>query len=160
MRAALASGQRHTARKARIEDGDQRYQIYANDQANTADDYRPLIIAYRNGAPVRLSDVGRSHRFGREISAMPGLANGKPAVLMILYRQPGANIIETVDRVKALLPQLQASTRPATSTSPSPSTARRRSAPSLHDVEMHADDRDRSGDPGGLRVPAQRRARR
>ena len=70
-----------------------------NDQLRTADEYRPLIVAYRNGAPVRLADVAEVERLGRG-PAHRGLANGKPPVLVIIYRQPGANIIETVDRVR------------------------------------------------------------
>ena len=111
VRAALASANAHSP-KGGIDVGDQRYQIYANDQANKANDYKSLIVAYRNGAPVHLSDVGEVTD-GVENLRNAGLANGKPAVLIILYRQPGANIITTVDLVKALLPQLQASISPA-----------------------------------------------
>ncbi|MDB5611075.1 MAG: nodulation protein [Bradyrhizobium sp.] len=111
VRAALASANAHSP-KGGIDVGDQRYQIYANDQANKAADYQSLIVAYRNGAAVHLSDVGEVTD-GVENLRNSGLANGKPAVLIILYRQPGANIISTVDRVKALLPQLQASISPA-----------------------------------------------
>jgi multidrug efflux pump len=111
VRAALSSANAHSP-KGGIDVGDQRYQIYANDQANKANDYKSLIVAYRNGAPVHLSDVGEVTD-GVENLRNAGLANGKPAVLIILYRQPGANIITTVDLVKALLPQLQASISPA-----------------------------------------------
>jgi multidrug efflux pump len=111
VRAALASANAHSP-KGGIDVGDQRYQIYANDQANKAVDYQSLVIAYRNGAAIHLSDVGEVTD-GVENLRNSGLANGKPAVLIILYRQPGANIISTVDRVKALLPQLQASISPA-----------------------------------------------
>ena len=111
VRAALASANAHSP-KGGIDVGDQRYQIYANDQANKAADYQSLIVAYRNGAAVRLSDVGEVTD-GVENLRNAGLANGKPAVLIILYRQPGANIISTVDAVKALLPQLKASISPA-----------------------------------------------
>ena len=111
VRAALASANAHSP-KGGIDVGDQRYQIYANDQANKADDYKSLIVAYRNGAPVRLSDVGEVTDWVENLRNA-GLANGKPAVLIILYRQPGANIISTVDLVKALLPQLRASISPA-----------------------------------------------
>ena len=107
VRAAIASANAHSPKGA-IEDGARRYQLYANDQANTPDDYKPLIIAYRNGAPVRLGDVANIEE-GQENRRNAGLANGKLAVLVILYRQPGGNIIETVDRVDALLPQLRAS---------------------------------------------------
>src|SRR5215469_8864700 len=111
VRAGLASANAHSP-KGGIDVGDQRYQIYANDQANKADDYKRLIVAYRNGAAVHLSDIGEVTD-GVENIRNAGLANGKPAVLIILYRQPGANIISTVDRVKALLPTLRASVSPA-----------------------------------------------
>jgi len=111
VRAALASANAHSP-KGGIDVEGQRYQIYANDQANKADDYKSLILAYRNGAPVHLSDVG-DVTDSVENLRNAGLANGKPAVLIILYRQPGANIISTVDLVKALLPQLRASISPA-----------------------------------------------
>jgi multidrug efflux pump len=111
IRAALSSANAHSP-KGGIDVGQQRYQIYANDQANKANDYKPLIVAYRNGAPVRLTDVGEVTD-GVENLRNAGLANGKPAVLIILYRQPNANIISTVDLVKGLLPQLKASVSPA-----------------------------------------------
>jgi multidrug efflux pump len=111
VRAALASANAHSP-KGGIDVGDQRYQIYANDQANKAADYLSLIVAYRNGAAVHLSDVGEVTD-GVENLRNSGLANGKPAVLVILYRQPGANIISTVDLVKGLMPQLRASISPA-----------------------------------------------
>ncbi len=111
VRAALSSANAHSP-KGGIDVGDERYQIYANDQANKADDYKSLIVAYRNGAAVHLSDVGEVTD-GVENLRNAGLANGKPAVLLILYRQPGANIISTVDAVKALVPTLKASISPA-----------------------------------------------
>jgi multidrug efflux pump len=111
VRAALASANAHSP-KGGIDVEGQRYQIYANDQANKAEDYKSLILAYRNGAPVHLSDVG-DVTDSVENLRNAGLANGKPAVLLILYRQPGANIISTVDLVKALMPQLRASISPA-----------------------------------------------
>jgi multidrug efflux pump len=111
VRAALASSNAHSP-KGGIDVGDQRFQIYANDQANKAADYRTLILAYRNGAAVHLSDVG-DVTDSVENLRNAGLANGKPAVLIILYRQPGANIISTVDLVKGLMPQLSASISPA-----------------------------------------------
>ena len=107
VRAALASANAHSPKGA-LENGDRRYQIYTNDQANHAVDYRPLIIAYRNGSAVHLTDVAEVDDSVENLRNQ-GLANGKPAVLVILYRQPGANIIDTVDRVNAILPQLRAS---------------------------------------------------
>jgi multidrug efflux pump len=107
VRAALASANAHSPKGA-IEDGDRLFQIYTNDQANHAADYKPLVVAYRNGAPVRLTDVGEV-KDSVENLRNQGLSNGQPAVLVFLYKQPGANIIDTVDRVKAILPQLEAS---------------------------------------------------
>jgi multidrug efflux pump len=106
VRAALASANANSPKGA-IESSDHRYQIYTNDQATHAADYRPLVIAYRNGAAVQLSDVAEVQDSVEDLRN-EGLANGKPAVLVILFRQPGANIIDTVDRVKAELPHLQA----------------------------------------------------
>ena len=92
-----------------ILDGDIRHwQIAANDQANKAVDYRPIIVAYRNGAAVRLTDIATVTDSVQDLRNA-GLADGRPAVLLLIRRQPGANVIETVDRVKALLPILQAS---------------------------------------------------
>ncbi|MGY3605159.1 MULTISPECIES: efflux RND transporter permease subunit [unclassified Bradyrhizobium] len=111
VRAALASANAHSP-KGGIDVGERRYQIYANDQADKADDYKSMVIAYRNGAAVHLSDVGEVTDSVENLRNA-GLANGKPAVLIILYRQPNANIISTVDLVKALMPQLKASVSPA-----------------------------------------------
>ena len=107
VRAALSSANAHSPKGA-IEPGDQHYQIYTNDQVTKAADYLPLVVAYRNGAPVRLPDIA-SVSDSVENLRNQGLSNGDPAVLVILYRQPNANIIDTVDRVTASLPQLQAS---------------------------------------------------
>ena len=106
VRAAIAAANANTP-KGGLEIGEQRYQIYVNDQATKAEEYRSLIIAWRNGAPVRLSDVAEVIDSVENIRN-EGRANGKRSVLAILYRQPGANIIETVDTVKAMLPELQA----------------------------------------------------
>jgi multidrug efflux pump len=107
VRAALASANANSPKGA-VEDGPFHYQLYTNDQASRADQYRGLVIAYRNGAGVRLSDVAEVDDSVENLRNA-GLANGKPAVLVILYRQPGANIIDAIDNVKAVLPQLQAS---------------------------------------------------
>src|ERR1700724_2399359 len=85
----------------------QAYTIGANDQLISSNSYRPLIIAYRNGAPVRLSDVAAVLE-GVENVQQAAWANQNPAVILNIQRQPGANIIAVVDRVKKLLPQLQA----------------------------------------------------
>ena len=81
--------------------------IDANDQLRSADEYRSMIVAYRNGSPVRLSDVADVVD-GAENSKLAAWANEMPAVIVNVQRQPGANVIEVVDRIKRLLPQLQA----------------------------------------------------
>ena len=83
-----------------------------NDQLFTADEYRPLIVAYNNGGPVRLGDVADVEDSVADVRNL-GLANGKPGVLVVIFRQPAANVIETVDRVRALMPYLQSSISPA-----------------------------------------------
>ncbi|WJF91236.1 efflux RND transporter permease subunit [Paraburkholderia bonniea] len=107
VRAALAAANANSPKGA-IEFGPNRVQIYTNDQASHAAQYRDLVIAYRNGAAVRLSDVAEVVDSVEDLRNL-GLMNGKRSVLVILYRQPGANIIETIDRVKSMLPQLRAS---------------------------------------------------
>ena len=106
VRAALASANANSP-KGTIDDGGQRYQIYTNDQSTKAADYAPLIIAYRNGAAVKLSDVAQVTDSVEDVRNL-GLSNGQPSVLIIMFRQPGANIIDTIDSVKAELPHLEA----------------------------------------------------
>jgi len=83
------------------------YQINANDQLLTVEDYERLIVTFRNGAPVRMSEVARVVN-GAENSRLGALANLTPAIILTVQRQPGANVISTVDAIKARLPQLQA----------------------------------------------------
>ncbi len=94
--------------KGVIEGGERRWQILANDQAKQAADYLPLIIAYRRGAPLRLADVAQVVDSVQDLRNA-GSSDGRPSVLIVITPQPGANIIETVERVKALLPQMRAS---------------------------------------------------
>jgi multidrug efflux pump len=94
--------------KGALEQGDRHWQIGANDQARTAADYAPLVVAWRNGAPVRLSDVADVIDSVQDLRNA-GLANGKPSVQLLVRREPGANVIDTVDQVIALIPQLKAS---------------------------------------------------
>jgi multidrug efflux pump len=94
--------------KGVIEDGSQRYQIYTNANGRNAANYRHLVVAWRDGAAVRLSDVAEVNDAVEDLHT-EGLFNGQPAVIVIVTRQPEANIIETVDAVKAILPQLRAS---------------------------------------------------
>jgi len=105
--AAIAATNANQA-KGFVEDGGRRWQVAANDQALHSNDYLPLIISYRNGAPVRLGDVGDVVDSVENIRTAAS-TNGVPAVLVQITRQPGANIIETVDRITAALPALQAS---------------------------------------------------
>jgi multidrug efflux pump len=107
VRAALSAANANSPKGA-IEAGPRRYQVYVNDTATTAADYQSLIVAYRNNAPVRLSDVGTISD-GVENVRNLGLADGKPAVLLVVHRQPGANVISVIDRIKAKLPEMQAS---------------------------------------------------
>ena len=106
VRAALASANANSP-KGTIDDGNQRYQVYTNDQSTKAADYAPLVVAYRNGAAVQLSDVAAVNDSVEDVRNL-GLSNGQPSVLVIVFRQPGANIIETIDSVKEALPHLQA----------------------------------------------------
>src|SRR5512132_1653084 len=84
--------------KGSLEAGDRHWQIYANDQAKKAVDYLPLIVAYRNGAAVKLTDLGEVVDSVQDLRNA-GSSNGKPSVLIIISRQPNANIIETVDSI-------------------------------------------------------------
>jgi multidrug efflux pump len=133
VRAALASANANSPNGA-IEQGDQRLQLDTNDQATHAADYRSLIVAYRKGRPTLLSDIAEVVDSVEDVRNA-GFINGKPAVLLIVYRQPGANIIETANRIKKSIPFLQASipgdTR-ITVTSDRTATIRT----SLHDTEL------------------------
>jgi hydrophobe/amphiphile efflux-1 (HAE1) family protein len=93
--------------KGTLSAGDKRWTISTNDQLRTSKDYLPLVINYQSGAALRLADVANVQDAVEDIRTA-GMVNGKPSVMVILFRQPGANIIETVDSVRALLPQLQA----------------------------------------------------
>ncbi|TMB38898.1 MAG: multidrug efflux RND transporter permease subunit [Deltaproteobacteria bacterium] len=107
VRSALAAANANRP-KGELANGTTAWKISANDQLLRAAQYRPLIVAHRQGAAVHLSDVAEVQDSVEDLRTT-GIANGKPGVLIIMFRQPGANIIATVDRVKALLPQLRAS---------------------------------------------------
>ncbi|WP_449412284.1 multidrug efflux RND transporter permease subunit [Pandoraea soli] len=94
--------------KGALEEGDQRWQILANDQAKTAKDYLPVVVSYRDGRPVRLSDVADVVDSVQDLRNA-GSVNGKPSVVLIITTQPGANIINTVDGINKILPVLRAS---------------------------------------------------
>ena len=94
--------------KGLVEDGERVWWLYANDQARSAAEYLPLIVAYRNGAAVRLPDVAEVKDSVQDIRNA-GEANGRPAVLLIINREPNANILQTVQRIRDLVPFLTAS---------------------------------------------------
>src|SRR6202007_1936900 len=106
LRTALANANVNQA-KGTFDGPQQSYTIGANDQLLNGDTYRPIIVAYRNGGPVRVADVA-TVTDGVENALQAAWANQQPAVLLNIQRQPGANIIGVVDRIKKLLPQLQA----------------------------------------------------
>ncbi|HUH66157.1 MAG TPA: multidrug efflux RND transporter permease subunit [Syntrophales bacterium] len=93
--------------KGQLANGEKTWEIKTNDQMHKAELYRPIIVAYQSGAAVKLSDVA-DVQDSVEDMRNAGLVNGKPAVMVIVFRQPGANIIESVDRVVEILPQLEA----------------------------------------------------
>ena len=107
VRTALAATNQHSPKGA-VEDGVRQLQLYDNDQARHAADYQDLVVTWRDGAPVHLSDLGEV-RDSVEDLRNQGIFNGKPSVVVIITKQPGANIVQTVDRIKLILPQLTAS---------------------------------------------------
>jgi hydrophobe/amphiphile efflux-1 (HAE1) family protein len=108
VRPVLATATTNAA-KGSINGERQSFTIAANDQITRADDFNDVIIAYRNGAPIRVRDVGRAVHGpqDRNISAVMGSRGAvKPSVVLLVFKQPGANVVETVDHVKAALPRL------------------------------------------------------
>ena len=106
VRSVLSSANANTP-KGHFSDDQHTWEVGANDQIFNPVDYEPLIVAYRNGSAVRISDIGQAVT-GPEDLRNAGYANGKPSVLVIIFRQPNANIIDTVDGIRAALPQLKA----------------------------------------------------
>ncbi|MGO8791929.1 MAG: multidrug efflux RND transporter permease subunit [Terriglobia bacterium] len=106
VRGVLSNANSNTP-KGHFSDGNRIEEVGANDQLFKAINYSPLIVAYRKGSAVRISDVGEAVDAPEEIRAA-GYSNGKPSILIIIFRQPGANIIDTVDGIRAALPQLKA----------------------------------------------------
>lgn len=100
------------APKGALEDAQHRWQIQANDQLTLSEQYGNLVVAYRNGVPVRLNQVANVSTGLQNVRNM-GMANGEPSIQLIIFRQPGANIIEAVDAIKAELPELEAAIPPA-----------------------------------------------
>jgi multidrug efflux pump len=104
----MLSRQNANLPKGQLADEHTTADILANDQLLKADDYKPLIVAYRNGAAVKLGDIANVQDSVENVRAV-GFLNGKPSIPLIIFRQPGVNIIATVDRIKAALPSLKAS---------------------------------------------------
>jgi multidrug efflux pump len=98
--------------KGEFKNNTRNYVLDDNDQLFVADQYRPLIVSYNNGGAVRVGDVGDVLDSVADVRNL-GLANGRPGILIPIFRQPGANIIDTVDRVRAVMPFLQSSISPA-----------------------------------------------
>ncbi|MGY3528161.1 MULTISPECIES: multidrug efflux RND transporter permease subunit [Bradyrhizobium] len=98
--------------KGNIDGATRAYTIYANDQLLTADPWNDVIIAYRNGGPLRIRDIGQAVT-GPEDAKQAAWANGKRGVFLVVFKQPGANVIDTVDKIKAALPRLVAAIPPA-----------------------------------------------
>ena len=107
IRQAIASANVDTPKGA-VDGAEHRWQVGANDQMTTPAQYQRIVVGYKNGAPIRLDQVA-DVREGLQNDQNMGLANGQPSVQLIIFRQPGANIIDAVDGVKAALPQLEAS---------------------------------------------------
>ncbi len=93
--------------KGQLANGKETLEIQCNDQLHKAEEYRPIIVRYQNGAQVRLSDLGTVEDSVEDVRAA-GSVNGKPAVMLVIFRSPGANIIGTVDRIRKMMPQLAA----------------------------------------------------
>lgn len=110
VRAALASTNAHTP-KGFIDEGNKRYEIATNDQAPKADDYKSIVIAYRNNAPVMLKNVATITDSVEDIHNA-GFYNNEPSIIAVIFPQAGANIIDTTDAINAKLPQIQASSSP------------------------------------------------
>jgi multidrug efflux pump len=107
VRTTLASANANTP-KGHFSNGRQSWEVGATDQIFNAEDYNRLIVSYHGGSAVRVSDIGEAVDSVEDLRN-GGYANGKPSVLVIIFRQPGANIIDTVDGIRATLPQLKAS---------------------------------------------------
>ncbi|KQW39011.1 efflux RND transporter permease subunit [Rhizobacter sp. Root404] len=120
--------------KGIVQGDDRRLQIYTQTPALRASDYAPMVIAWRNGAAVRLQDVAQVVD-GVEDTRTLGLFNGEPAIIVLVTRQPSANVIETVDAVRALLPELQADL-PADVTLQVATDSTNSIRASLHEVEL------------------------
>ena len=111
VRQSIATGNIN-APKGAVEDAQRRWQIQANDQLTLPEQYSQLVVAYRNGIPVRLNQVAHVSIDIQNVRNM-GMANGEPSIQLIIFRQPGANIIDAVEAIKTALPEMEASMPPA-----------------------------------------------
>jgi hydrophobe/amphiphile efflux-1 (HAE1) family protein len=100
------------APKGTVDSAHRTYALYANDQLTKGSEYNDVILSYRNGAPVRVKDIGRAVD-GAENTLLAGWQNGQRGIILVVFKQPGANVIDTVDRIKAALPALEAAIPPA-----------------------------------------------
>jgi multidrug efflux pump len=107
VRSVLSSANANTP-KGHVSDLHRSWEVGANDQLFKASDYAPLVVGYNDGAAVRIADVGQVEDAVEDIRNS-GYSNGKPSVFVIIFREPGANIIDTVDKIRAVLPQITAS---------------------------------------------------
>ena len=145
VRQTLATANANTP-KGHLSDGHRMWEVGANDQIFKAVDYIPLLVAYHNGSAVRLGDVA-DVKDSVENVENAGYCNGKPSVLVIISRQPGANIIDIVDRIRAALPQLKAAIPQSIDLRVlMDQTVTIRA--SVHDVETQSDYFDPAGYPG------------
>src|SRR5262249_27524878 len=94
--------------KGSVQSSNRGYTIYANDQLTDAKSWDDIILAYRNGSPIRVKDVGKAVVAAENVQEA-AWANNTRGVFLVVYKEPGANVIETVDRIKAELPRLRAS---------------------------------------------------
>src|SRR5471032_1778273 len=104
---AQIAGASVDAPKGTLDGPRQSFNVYDNDQLLAAPDWNAVIVAYRNGAPVRVRDIGRAVD-GPENNKLAAWVNGQPCIFLAVFKQPGANVIDTVDRIRAALPDLQA----------------------------------------------------
>jgi len=98
--------------KGAIDSGARSFTIYTNDQLVRSKDWNNVIVAYRNGAPLRVSDIGQAVT-GPQDTKQAAWADGKRSVFLVIYKQPGANVIDIVNKIKAELPRIKASMPPA-----------------------------------------------
>jgi multidrug efflux pump len=152
LRTALGNANVNQA-KGNLDSPQQAFTIWANDQLLTSDSYKPIVIAYKNGAPVRIMDVADVIDSAENVK-LAAWENDKPAVIVNIQRQPGANIINVVDRIQNLLPQLKASL--PSSVQVSILTDRTTTIRASVGRAIRTDAHGRAGRAGDLFVPAQR----